>query len=188
MYRNPAERLVSGFLDKIASSPMVFNTRNPWNSDKKLIYQHAHPNEFREWQRSVTKVPINITFSDLVETMIATGGMKHNEHFRTTFEMCNPCEVRYSYYGNFKFFDRDVGVFTDRIHGSRSHIRTAYNQVSSSVAPDYYRQLTDQLKMKLINLLARDFVFYYTLFPAEQDSHKAIMGTDYDIPMEKVLS
>ena len=131
---------------------------------------------------------IIISFPDFIEAILATALTRYEEHFMTTFELCSPCQIRYSYYGNFKFFDRDVGVFTDRIRGSRSNVRTAYNKSSSSAAPDYYRQITDQQKKYLITLLARDFLFYYTLFPAEQDSHKAIMGTDYDIPIQEVLS
>ena len=186
MYRNPAERLVSAYLDKIASGPMVSVSKVQWNSDRKLIYQRVHPIKYQEWQRSGARVPINITFTDFVEAMIITGGLK-NEHYQTTFDLCSPCKIRYSYYGNFKFFNRDVGVFNDRIHGNRSNIRTAYSRVASSIAPDYYSQITDQQKMRLVNLLARDFVFYYTVFPEERDSHKTIMGTDYDIPMQEVL-
>ena len=188
MYRNPAERLVSAYLDKIASTPMVSHTKNIWNRLKVQIYKHVHPRKFQEWKNVTNPVPINITFIDFVITYIeATGRMKKNEHFRTTFDLCSPCQIRYSYHGNFKFFDRDVDVFNDRIHGSRSNVRPAYNKSSSSVAPDYYRQITDQQKKDLINMLARDFLFYYTLFPAEQDSHKAIMGIDYDIPTQEIL-
>ena len=185
MYRNPAERLVSAYLDKIALTPMVSHSKNKWYPFKVEIYKHVHPRKFKQWKKNV---PINITFIDFVITYIeATGRMKNNDHFRTTFDLCSPCQIRYSYYGNFKFFDRDVDVFNDRIHGSRSNVRPAYNKASSSVAPDYYRQITDQQKKDLINMLARDFLFYYTLFPAEQDSHKAIMGIDYDIPTQEIL-
>ena len=62
MYRNPAERLVSGYLDKIASSPMVSHKHVPWNPEKMRIYEHAHSKEFQEWKMNGAKVPINNYF------------------------------------------------------------------------------------------------------------------------------
>ncbi len=186
IYRHPAERLVSAYLSKIISQPMLglnlsIPERNWLKSD---MYQAIHPKEFKVWKEDGARVPITITFSDFIQYWILTGGIRGDEHFKTTFELCTPCQVKYSYYGNFNTFDREVSVFNERIGGNLSHLLNAehQNDLKSSINNMYYSQLSRQQKIRIINLLTVDLLFYYTIFPAEKGSHKSIMGINYELP------
>ena len=186
MYRNPVERLVSGYLSKIYGHPMIglksYQPERNWIRLK--AYKFAHPVKFKEWKERGANEPITISFPDFIQYWIKTGGLKIDEHFRTTFDLCTPCKIRYSYYGNFNTYAKDVGVLNDRIHGNMSYLLNPGARsmgTTISVAPKFYSEITDRQKKKIINILATDLQFYYTLFPAERGSHKAIMGVDYDI-------
>ena len=187
MYRNPVERLVSGYLSKIYDHPMIgLKSDQPERNWIKLkTYDLVHPIEFKKWKERGANESITISFPDFIQFWIKTGGITVDEHFMTTFDLCTPCKIRYSYYGNFNTYAKDVGVLNDRIHGNMSYLLNPSARSMGptiSVAPKFYSKITDEQKKRIINILATDLHFYYTLFPAERGSHKAIMGVDYDIP------
>ena len=187
MYRNPVERLVSGYLSKIYDHPMIGlkSTKPERNWIRLETYELVHPVKFKEWKEKGANESITISFPDFIQYWIKTGGIKIDEHFRTTFDLCAPCKIRYNYYGNFNTYAKDAGVLIDRIHGNMSYLLDPGKRNSNSIAPNFYSEITDMQKKEIINILAIDLQFYYTLFPAERDSHKAIMGVDYDIPSLK---
>ena len=187
MYRNPVERLVSGYLSKIYGHPMIgLKSNQPERNWIRLkTYELVHPIKFKKWKQRGAKEAITISFPDFIQYWIKTGGIKIDYHFRTIFDLCSPCKIRYSYYGNFNTYAKDVGVLNDRIHGNMSYLLNPSARSMGptiSVAPKFYSEITDRQKKEIINILATDLHFYYTLFPAERGSHKAIMGVDYDIP------
>lgn len=187
MYRNPVERLVSAYMSKILSHPLIgLEESQPERNWLKLeIYQTTHPGLFLDWVQQGANTPVTISFVDFINYYIETGGIRRDEHFVTVFELCSPCRVRYSYYGNFNTFGRDVGVFSERIGGNSSLLLDAEHQDSgptSNIAPKFYKLLSHQQKTKIIDILATDLYLYYSLFPAEIGSHKTIMGVDYELP------
>ena len=187
MYRNPVERLVSGYLSKIYGHPMIgLKSSEPERNWIRLeTYKLVHPVKFKKWKQRGASEAITISFPDFIQYWIKTGGIKIDEHFRTTFDLCTPCTIRYNYYGNFNTYTKDVGVLSDRIHGNMSYLldpKIRSMGSTSSVTPKFYSEITDEQKKEIINILAIDLLLYYTLFPAERDSHKDIMGVDYDVP------
>lgn len=187
MYRNPVERLVSAYLSKVYRHPMIgLNSSEPERNWIRLkTYVLVHPIKFKKWKERGANEPVTISFTDFLQYFIKTWGLKTDEHFKTTFDLCTPCKIRYSYYGNFNTFSKEAGVLSDRIHGNMTYLlkpSVRKTGLTSSVAPKYYRKITEKQKKKIIDILATDLQFYYTIFPAERDSHKAIMGVDYDVP------
>jgi hypothetical protein len=187
MYRNPVERLVSAYLSKIRAHPMIgLQDNEPERNWLKLnIYQARYPGKFMDWVKQGAKTPVTINFSDFIDFWIQDEGIRYDEHFTSIFELCSPCQVRYSYHGNFNTFNRDVRVFNEWISGNLTHLLDAEHQEkgpTSDIAPQLYRKLKHHQKIKIIDILATDLYFYYTLFPTEIDSHKTIMGVDYDLP------
>ena len=102
------------------------------------------------------------------------------------FDVCKPCKIRYDYYGNFKDFNRDAEILLKHQGGNLTLLGQSYYEGSGKttrdLAPDYYRQLSDHQKKQILEHLALDLTFYYTIFPEEKDSHKTIMNTNYEVP------
>lgn len=187
MYRNPVERLLSAYRSKIEKKPLHgFGHDAPhYNWLKKDIFQYKHPNNYRKWKAAEGKSEIPISFSDFIDFWLYKGGLQFDEHFQTIYELCQPCYVRYQYYGNFDTFEKDAEVLINHIDSDSILLRDGYYDYSERtkyVAPDYYSQLSNKQKKLTIMRLSRDLLFYYTLFPSENDTHKTIMDCDFDIP------
>ena len=94
--------------------------------------------------------------------------------------------MRYDYYGEFNRFKEDTKVLMKRIRANSSlllnyHVSDGTGKMDA-IAPKYYSQLSVKQTTKIIDILAKDLCFYYTIFPTETDKHKLIMNIDYDIP------
>ena len=186
MYRNPVERLFSAYRAKVMRFPLQGLKRmSRFNWLRMDIYKYKHPELYREWYLEKGRRPVNISFTDFVDFYLDKKALRFNEHFRTIYDLCQPCHVRYNYYGNFKTFTTDVEALIEHIGTNSSLLRQGYYQEgseTSDLAPQYYSLLPNNKKIGIIKKLALDLSFYYTLFPSERDSHKVIMGIDYDVP------
>ena len=187
MYRNPVDRLLSAYRSKVEKKPLdgFGHDRPHYNWLKKTIFQYKHPHEYKKWRANRGKEKIPISFSDFVDYWLFTDGVKYDEHFQTIFTLCQPCHVRYHYYGNFDTFEHDAEVLTKHIKSDSVLLRDSYykdGEQTSIIAPKYYGQLTQKQKKMIVIRLARDLSFYYTIFPSQRDTHKEIMGINFDIP------
>ena len=186
MYRNPVERLLSAYRSKVEIEPLQgFARMHPqYNWLKRSIFRYKHSSAYKKWAANLGMAKISISFSDFVDYWL-TGGLKHDEHFQTIFTLCQPCHVRYDYYGNFDTLEHDAEVLIKHIKSDSVFLRDSYykdGEQTSVTAPEYYSQLSTKQKKMIIIKLARDLSFYYTIFPSQKDSHKSIMGSNFDIP------
>ena len=187
MYRDPAERLVSVYRSKIEKPMIGLENHTPnYNWAKKDVYGCTHPHEYREWKKINGTAPIVISFSDFIDYWLnSIGKMSQDTHFLPIFDICHPCHVQFNYYGNFNAFDEDADVLIKVIGNNDTSARHSYHtntEKTSSVAPDYYSQLSTKQKEMIVDKLARDMSFYYTIFPTEKNIHKRTMGIGYDVP------
>ena len=192
IYRNPVDRLVSGYRDKIEKVPLfgLEHNKPQRNWLKKDAYDYKHPDLYKAWKMKGAKTKVNISFSDFIDYWIHTDGLKSDDHFMPTINLCNPCLMRYDYYGEFNNFEDSAKVFMSRIGANSSLLADYHWSVDSgkmsNMATKYYDQLSVEQKKKIIDIFTRDLCFYYTLFPKEKDKHKLIMDIDYDIPCTTV--
>ena len=186
MYRNPIERLLSAYRSKVQRTPLKgLNFKSHYNWLKKEILAYKQPSLYKRWRASKGIYPINITFSDFIDYWLHKRGLEFDEHFQTIYSLCQPCQVQYNYYGNFNTFKFDSKVLISHIGSNSTLLRDGYykkGELTSDISPQYFGELTDQQKELIINKLALDLSFYYSIFPTERDIHKTIMGTNYDIP------
>ena len=185
VYRNPAERLVSAFRDKIEKYPLkgLLSYTPHFNLARQKIYKTNYPDKFEKWKAQGGKEEIHITFVEYINHWL---DHSMNEHFSSIFGVCQPCQVRYSYYGKFSTYEQDMQVLMDHIGANTSHLAASYyekkGKPTSELVTDYYKSLMREQKEAVIKKLAVDLLFYYTIFPEERDSHKVFMDTDIDVP------
>lgn len=183
IYRNPVERLLSAYRDKVERLPLQgFSNYHPERNWLELrIYKYKHPIKFQKWNKTGGKTPVIISFPDFIDYWLDHGGVYIDEHFQPTFNLCRPCEVRYNYYGKFDTLVEDTHVLMKKV-GRDGHIPGRSGH-TNQVALSYYNRLSTEQKKRIINFLAVDLEFYYTIFPTERDKHKLLMGVNYDIPL-----
>ena len=186
MYRHPAERLLSAYRSKIESYPLLKYNLHPFNWLRTEIFQFTQPLNYQKWISSSQNESIWITFPDFIDHWLHLhkSNERVNDHFRTLYNTCKPCNIRYNYYGNFKYFNQDAEVLLRHQGADLSLLRGSYYENSGTtreIAPEYYRKLSDQQKKQVLDYLSLDLSFYYTIFPEERGSHKAMMNTSYVI-------
>ena len=187
MIRNPLERLVSAFRNKIESFNLTAGYFSEYDWVRHAILRQTHPVFYRVWIRG-GRQPVAISFSDFIDYWLKPTNLRfeHDPHFSSLLEICQPCRTRFDYYGNFHHFDRDVEVLIDKIGASRSDLRQGYYSEDTSTEEWmklYYSTLTAAQKKAILNRMAHDLEFHYTIFPEDRDSHKQILDVDVDIPL-----
>ena len=182
--RNPLERIVSGFRNKI-EPPLDRGKQDKFpHMVKKFILTRYRPAEFRLWQGSPTAT-INVTFQEFVHYLIDVDSDDLNEHFRPSMDICHPCLLHYDFYGNFKNYSHDAAALIEKFKTNPKYYRdeslhTKQGQTFRFL-DHYYSQLTHREKFKLLGAWYDELAFYYTLYPSEQPMHRALLGIDLSI-------
>ena len=194
MYRNPVERLFSAYRDKVEKYPMLgLQELEPhFNWVRLDIYRYKHPWKFRQWKKLNGTKPVNISFPDFIDYWIHEIGHElQDHHFLPIFDICQPCQVRYDYYGKFSTLERDAEVLLSHVGGNMSLLDVGYyskkGTPSSDLAPKYYNLLSRKQKKDILKKLSLDLHFYYTIFPEERDHHRVIMDTDIELPAPTII-
>ena len=195
MVRNPLERLASAYRSKIERFNLTGRFRDTphYNWARHAILKKASPHRYRQWIREGMQ-PIAISFSDFIDYWgdPELMGFKYDDHFMSYMQICQPCLTRFHFYGNFHHFDHDAEVLIRRIGAKSSDLRHGYYSENKSTEEHmkvYYSTLTDEQKKAVLRRMALDLEFHYSIFPEERDSHKQILGVDYDLELpSQVLS
>lgn len=189
MYRDPLERLVSGFRSKVARYPLTGLKENTphFNWLRKSILLWTHPDQYSTFLHRRGKMSINISFTDFIQYWLTQPpDLRDDEHFRPISALCEPCRTQYSFYANFKNFETDSELLVWKIQAEAAYLRKGYyaslEDKTASLAPQLYAELSVQQKEAVLALLAQELDFFYHIFPEELNSHKRILGLESELP------
>lgn len=185
--RNPLERLVSAYRNKL-EAPVSHDNQDKFpHSIKVNILEKYRSAELHFWQKIGNKIHLNIsvTFSEYVQHFVETEVMKLNDHIRPSFDLCHPCLTKFSFYGNFRNYSSDVAQLIKKFQTETQFYRdkslhSSVEQTSKKLA-DYYGKLNHRDKVRLLGKLYDDLLFYYTLYPAERHSHYQLLGIHHPV-------
>ena len=193
MIRNPLERLISAYRDKIEP---IFSKSTPTTTcivdeiqyeDELFFENHKHfilsryrPLDLLQWQSTSGTLTLQVTFSDYVQWIIDTNEMSLNEHFSMQLTNARPCMVNYHFYANFKNYSRDVRLLIKHLNTSEDYFTDHATHPATSKTRaflgHYYSQLSTELKYRLFHRMLVELDFYYHLNPEEQWSHTELLG------------
>lgn len=188
MYRHPLERLVSAYTNKVQRFPLKgLEDESPhYNWLRKKVYKHTHPNEYRKWFKEKGIRDVEISFRDFITYWLENNHdrTKRDEHLVPIFDLCEPCRIRYNYYGHFETFEQDAKVLIEQIGTNSTNLRHSYytrNPAHTSlVTMELYKELSESQKTLVFKRLSRDIDFFYHIFPNKQDSHEIFLGITKD--------
>ena len=182
--RNPLERLLSAYRNKIEPPLNTLSTRFP-NYLKREILETYQPLQYQAWLKSNASYGLNVSFPDFVRYLIDTPNTELNPHLRPQVHICHPCRIRYSFYGNFKTISDDAAMVMQRVQAKPEYYPDRSLHSHATQTKNYLHQYFSQLSVELSNSLFEDWLeeldFYYHLYPEEKDSHKDILGVDKDV-------
>ena len=202
MIRNPLERLVSAYRDKIEPplelcdhdkrlDPLIADVHvdrvegmDYFQAYRRLILSKYHPHLLREWAHSNGNYSLSVDFNTYVKWIIDTEDRDLNEHFSSTLFNAAPCRVGYHLYLNFKNYSRDVRLLIEKLNTSSEYFidhnsHGSIQDETHSKLPYYYSQLSDGMKRKLFVRTYKELDFYYHLYPEERWSHVGISQPVY---------
>ncbi len=177
--RNPLERLVSGYRNKIEPPLSSLSEKFP-NYVKRQILKRYRPVDFRLWLDEGGRYNITISFPEFVQHVIDSDLDTLNPHFKPMIYTCHPCRVRYHFYGNFNSYSKDAALIIEKLrtrpeyYPNRS-LHTAGHETKTYLA-HYYKQLTHLQRSELFYRLKDELEFYYHLYPEESDCHAHLLG------------
>lgn len=163
--RNPIERLVSAYRNKIEHS--VTNSqseRTIWDDTRTMIVQFYRNKSEGTSQND----PPHPTFSEFVQFLSDSDSTDMNEHYKPMSALCQPCSVHYNYVGNFATLRRDADKILQYLDVNTNWFwdrgRHFTNQTKRFVEK-YYSQLTEK-DIKLIEerVLVEDILLYQYLY------------------------
>ena len=207
MIRNPLERLVSAYRNKI-EPPLVISDfhsrqlnfqmpnftyvqgRNPFLVQRWVILLKYKPNSLIDWVKANGSRELSVDFPTYVRWIMDSRDADLNEHFSSILHNAAPCRVDYDLYLNFKNYSRDVHLLISRLNTSTDYFvdrdyHTKPGSDTRSTLPHYYSQLSPDSRRRLFVRMAPELDFYYHLYPEEQLSHIPLLGVNKLVsPME----
>lgn len=176
--RNPLERLLSAFLNKIAP-PLDFERLDTFEMHKRSILEKYRPQDLERWSKDNGSFELQVSFNDYVRWIIDSDNALLNEHFAPIIEDAHPCRIRYHFYGNFKMYSSDVAHIMQKLNVSAEYFwdKSVHGpgHETKDYLQHYYSQLTTELREHLFEDLYQELDFYYHLYPEEKASHVKLL-------------
>ena len=178
--RNPLERLLSAFINKL-SSPIDFNSSNmdTFELHKRTIMEKYQLDKIKKSLKNGITT-LHLDFETYLKWIVDTPNYKLNEHFAPIVDLSQPCRIRYNFYGNFKMYSSDMKAITARLHvphewfvDKSSH---KHGRDTKDLMVPFYSVVSNETKQRLVKDIWRDLDFYYSLYPEETGSHNQILG------------
>ena len=180
--RNPLERLLSAYLNKL-SKPLNF--KEQWRSFenyKRMIVQRYRPQDFERWLKGQGKVEEQVSFRDYIHFILDSPNGLLNEHFAPIINNSHPCQIRYHFYGNFKMYSSDMVQIMKKLNVSAEYYWDQSEHKPGHETKDYlqyyYSQLSEDFKHGLFEYFHQDLDFYYHLYPEEKNSHIELLDVN----------
>ena len=178
--RNPLERLLSAYLNKMAA-PLDFEDK--WQSFEMFktdIMQTYRPKDFQTWSQYHGKFILKVTFKEYVRWVTNSDNSLLNEHFSPIIHNSHPCQIRYHFYGNFKMYSTDMAQIMRKLNVSAEYFWDQSEHKPGHETKDYlqyyYSQLSERLKQGLFEKFHQELDFYYHLYPEEKTSHVELLN------------
>lgn len=185
MLRNPLERLVSAFRNKL-EGPLKFAEiyNQTFQMIKRSILEKYDPDTYKKWHNSKGSFELTLNFQTYIRWIIDTPNHQLNEHFSPMIHVCQPCRVKYNFYGNFKDFSSDMHLAMKKLqipsqyfHDSSYHDS---NKETAAYLHDYYSTLSSDTKAVLFKNFYAEFDFYYHLFPDDRGSSIELLQINFE--------
>ena len=178
--RNPLERLLSAFRDKMAK-PLDFNIKwDTFENHKKSVLRKYRPKDLKRWSQCRGNFTLKITFIEYIRWVIDSDNALLNEHFAPIIYDAYPCNIRYHFYGNFKMYSSDMAQVLKKLNVSAEYYWDQSEHKPGHETKDYlqyyYSQLSEDLKRRLLEDFYQEFDFYYHLYPEEKTSHVELLN------------
>ncbi len=183
--RNPLERLVSSFRNKIEPPLSGHSIKFP-NYIKRQIFEQYRPMVYRHWLEAGGTYNISITFSEFIEYYVDSFKDHLNPHMKPFTKLCHPCSIPFDFYIHFNKYSSDVAMVIDKVGMNKNHyydksLYASPEESTAAVMKSYFLKLTRTQRGKLYDTMRDELLFYYHLFPSERNLHVKLLGVEEEL-------
>ncbi|XP_064094994.1 carbohydrate sulfotransferase 11-like isoform X2 [Macrobrachium nipponense] len=152
--RDPFERLLSAYRDKIESQQQAFY--RPLRCHIQKTYGSLRG----------TSRDCRPSFSEFVDYIIDehVNGKPPNEHWAPYYTFCSPCQTKFDYILHFETLDQDEAFLVKKIEDLSSVVKPHKLHSShteySTITAFYFGQLTEEQKKQLYSIYEKDFEIF----------------------------
>ena len=155
--RNPLERIVSAYHEKIARKR---HSQYYQILQKKILQQYGNNN---------SQFP---SFSEFIDYLLHS--KPSDPHFMPTTTLCDPCRIKYDFYVNFKTMNQDVhsllrllNIPQEYYFNNIMHASALINSLQFVSRFDHFYQLSHDQRMKFFKEWSKELEFYETIYPGD---------------------
>ena len=173
--RNPLERLVSGYRDKLERAQI------PWYEGIQMeILERFRRRDYNAWIESNKTSELRPTFRNFIQYFISKPFNLLDHHFRPFMEVCFPCIIKYNYYMHMNSLDKDIRSVAKLMKwnislNSIEHTVDHPDVSTAELLTTYYAQLPTSIKRLLRTKLQFELEFYYALHPEDKERDKLLL-------------
>ena len=175
--RNPLERLLSAYRNKL-ETPLKFSLRRNFPERlKAYILKKFRREEFEDWiadEIAHNTTDIHPNFSEFLKFMTKFSLSRYNEHFKPALQLCFPCAVHYDLFLNFKMLEYDTFALMQFLDIPFEYYPESIAHKSAPTGgylEKYFKDVDIDMKVKLFHAFRDELEFYYTLHPEEWGMH-----------------
>jgi len=171
--RNPLERLLSGYRNKLESPLNITMVKKFPNRLKAYILTLLDKKRIAAWAKEKNySRDIHPSFSETLDFMTMFNLSAYNEHFIPFMQLCHPCAVNYDVYLNLKTINYDVFALMDYFKiPSKYYPPVPRSHLTSDLMTSYFKAVKEPLRNKFYKKFSREMEFYYKAYPEEADMH-----------------
>lgn len=173
--RNPLERLVSGYRDKLERAQI------PWYEGIQVeILERYRRRDYASWIERNKTYELRPTFRNFIQYFISNPSNLLDHHFRPYMDVCFPCIIRFNYYMHIGALDKDLTLIAKLMKwnislNSLEHTVDHPDISTSQLMTTYYTQLPKSIKRLLRTKLQFELEFYYALHPEDRERDELLL-------------
>ena len=167
--RNPLERLVSGYRDKLERVQIAW-----YEGLQAEILERYRRRDYGTWIERNKTYELRPTFRNFIQYFISNPPDLLDHHFRPFMDVCFPCTIRFNYYLHIESLDKDLTSIAKLMRwnislNSLEHTVDHPEMSTSQFLTTYYVQLPKSIKRLLRTKLHYELEFYYALHPEDKE-------------------
>ena len=177
MTRNPLERILSAYRNKLENHPIDPKASGLFDPAKIEIMKTYQPKVYKHWEDSGRTIKIFPRFNDFIRYLDSHSYYELDPHFRPLQYICHPCVFQYDFYANLKLMPEEFDRLFKKFNIPNNSFRNQpAHHDTGSMMPRYYAKLSDTEKKMVYNFVHQELEFYYHIYPEERDMHIPLIG------------
>ena len=178
MTRNPLERILSAYRNKLENHPIDRKVTGLFDPAKIEMIKTYRPEVYSQWEESGRTIKVFPTFNEFIRYLDSHSYYELDPHFRPLMYICHPCVFQYDFYANLKLMPKEFDQLFKKFNIPNNSLKgqEIVHRDTGSLMPRYYATLSKEEKKMVFKFVHQELEFYYYIYPEERNMHIPLIG------------